>query len=288
MRESKSVFQPIAIGLLVLLIGTLNYLSGPEMEFGVVYLVPVLLAAAIDRKFAIVIAFAGAALSLVVDLLCDHQYSSIFFRVWDFCAHAAIFSLAAVLRSGLIQAREFEARLARTDSLTGALNGLAFHEVAEAELHRAQRYSRPFAVAYIDVDNFKTVNDTLGHAEGDKVLRTVAVAMKKRARKTDIIARLGGDEFAILLPEGGREAARIAIDQIHAYLTSQVVKRQWPVTFSIGVLLCEETFPGVDAMIAAADALMYDVKQSGKNAIKFSTYSAEPTDPRGSRAASAV
>lgn len=96
---------------------------------------------------------------------------------------------------------------ARTDALTGLNNRLAFIEAATIALALCKRHARPVALVYLDLDNFKQVNDARGHAEGDYVLRKCAATMLAQSRITDIAARLGGDEFVIFLPETGREEA---------------------------------------------------------------------------------
>jgi diguanylate cyclase (GGDEF)-like protein len=181
-----------------------------------------------------------------------------------------VFVLTAVLRSDLITANQQERIIARTDALTGLTNMRSFHEQAEAEIYRATRYDHPLTLAYIDIDNFKTVNDTLGHEEGDNLLRVVAKRMLQDARKTDLVARIGGDEFVVLLPETDQAAAKIVINQIHRNLNEESSKHAWPVTFSIGVLTCTGTPPRVGEMIKAADNLMYAVKHRGKNAVNYS------------------
>jgi diguanylate cyclase (GGDEF)-like protein len=109
----------------------------------------------------------------------------------------------------LRSAMEREKEAARTDSLTGAMNSRAFGELATAELHRARRYERPFTIAYVDIDDFKAVNDRFGHSSGDTLLRLVAETMKHNSRAVDVIARVGGDEFVILFPETGPGPAHV-------------------------------------------------------------------------------
>src|SRR6185312_6159583 len=97
--------------------------------------------------------------------------------------------------------------LARIDALTGVANGRTFYDLARVELCRFQRTGRPFTVAYLDLDNFKQVNDRLGHPAGDDLLRRVAQVLRDNTRVLDVPARLGGDEFALLLPETDAEDA---------------------------------------------------------------------------------
>ena len=258
--------------LLVVFIAALEYLSGTEVDFSVIYLIPVLLAASISKSFGVYISLISATLAIVASHFMERQYSSPAYYIWDFISHAAIFLLAATLRSNLLASRRQERELAYTDPLTGAFNSRAFHEMTQAEIHRAVRYNRPLTMAYLDVDNFKMVNDTRGHSEGDALLRAIVAEIAKRARKTDVVSRLGGDEFAILLPETGQENALLAIRQIQESLSEETLKKNWPVTFSIGVLTLMGTEPTVDKMIESADALMYEAKQAGKNTLRYGYY----------------
>ncbi len=258
--------------LMIAMITALEYWTGEKIKFTIVYLIPVLLAASISKLSGMFIAIASATIAIAASYTLQYRYDNPLYYFWEFTSHMAIFLLAATLRANLLAARERERKLARIDPLTGAFNGLAFREIAQAEINRTIRYKRPLTMAYIDVDNFKTVNDTLGHSEGDVLLRAIVSEIMKRLRTSDIVARLGGDEFAVLLPETGQTSALTAISQIKSSLTEEVRKRNWPVTFSIGVLTIIDTKPTVNHMIEAADALMYAAKQVGKNAIRTGLY----------------
>lgn len=122
------------------------------------------------------------------------------------------------LEAALIKEQE----LARIDPLTHVSNRRAFYELAEIEIVRARRNGCPLSVAYMDVDNFKFVNDDLGHATGDLVLVTIASTLRSELRASDIVARLGGDEFAILLPETDAESAQAVLDKLRARLLATV------------------------------------------------------------------
>lgn len=174
----------------------------------------------------------------------------------------------------LRSAVEREQELARTDSLTGLTNRRAFCEMSSGEINRAQRYQRPFTVAYVDIDNFKTVNDRFGHSTGDTLLRVVAHTMKSHSRAVDVIARLGGDEFAILLPETGPDPGRAVSRKLHERLVDAMRQHEWPVTFSIGVVTFIRPPATVDQMIGLVDGLMYAAKNSGKNRIMHKIHEA--------------
>jgi diguanylate cyclase (GGDEF)-like protein len=158
--------------------------------------------------------------------------------------------------------------MARTDYLTRVANSRYFAEIASHEIKRAGRYLHPFTVAYLDIDDFKSVNDRWGHSTGDQLLALVADTIRGNIRATDSIARLGGDEFVFLLPETGYDAASVVIQKVHQSLQAVMGGKGWPVTFSIGVVTFRTPPDSVDGMIRAADAFMYSVKHSGKNRIQ--------------------
>jgi diguanylate cyclase (GGDEF)-like protein len=124
-------------------------------------------------------------------------------------------------------------------------------------------------VAFVDVDNFKVINDKFGHTTGDRVLGIIAEAMQRHLRRTDIVGRVGGDEFAILLPEVNEEAAQVVIPKMHRRLLDEIWLNNWPVTFSIGVITFLEPPASVDHVLSMADRLMYTVKDKGKNDIHY-------------------
>jgi diguanylate cyclase (GGDEF)-like protein/PAS domain S-box-containing protein len=170
-------------------------------------------------------------------------------------------------------ALEAERKLARIDSLTGLANRRAFYEGAELERKRSLRRSRPLSIAYLDLDNFKQINDRNGHEVGDELLACVGGIMRAKLRAEDLVARLGGDEFAILLPESDYTAASIAVAKLHRILTAEMQKHCWPVGVSIGMVTFESIPESIEDMVHAADELMYTVKRDGKNRIALSVIS---------------
>jgi diguanylate cyclase (GGDEF)-like protein len=126
--------------------------------------------------------------------------------------------------------------LSRTDFLTGALNRRAFYEIATAEMLKTSRYHHPFTLVYIDIDNFKIVNDKNGYSAGDNLLCTVVRTIRENVRTTDSIARLRGDEFVVLL-EANQEAARNIIMRLHKRPLDEMMQNYWSVRSVSGYCL---------------------------------------------------
>jgi diguanylate cyclase (GGDEF)-like protein/PAS domain S-box-containing protein len=164
-------------------------------------------------------------------------------------------------------ALESEKNLSRIDFLTGIPNRRSFFQALTTESRRARRYRRPMTVAYIDVDNFKQVNDGLGHAVGDELLKTIGKGLETTLRETDTAARLGGDEFAILLPETDADSASVVMAKVQAGLDKAMQQRNWSVSFSVGVVTFTTAPGSAEEMVQRADELMYEVKRKGKSAM---------------------
>ena len=149
----------------------------------------------------------GSVAGVGGDLLAGQHYSSWLVLAIVFVLRTALFLVFVEVVAALRHALDREKESARTDPLTGVSNRRHFIELTAAALAFARRYRRPMTIAYLDLDNFKQINDRLGHQAGDEVLRAVARTVRNRLRATDVVGRLGGDEFAVCLPETGAEAA---------------------------------------------------------------------------------
>jgi len=262
----------LIVGLcLILAIGAADYATGYEFSLSIFYLIPVSLLAWTAGKW---LGLAGALLSASVwifaDVMAGERFSGLFYILWHGATRAGVLGTLAMLFSALRVSIEREKALARVDHLTGAANARSFLEILRNEIDRLHRYGRPFTLAYIDLDDFKAVNDSFGHNIGDTLLQTVVSVIKSRARSTDVVARLGGDEFAVLLPEADQKAARAAITQMRESLLLEMGRRGWPVTVSIGALTCTDWLTGVDELLKQVDDLMYAAKVTGKNSVSFS------------------
>ena len=180
---------------------------------------------------------------------------------------------AAVLDLRIQKAIEYvhTKRLANTDGLTGLYNYRSFQERLEQEIDRAQRYYRPLSLIMVDVDHFKTYNDTWGHLQGDRVLAEVARLLQQTSRASDIIARYGGEEFVLILPETDAEKAETLCHR----LREQVATRPFPgeeqlpdKTLTISVGLTSYTPPDTkEILIQKADMALYQAKRLGRNRV---------------------
>lgn len=160
-------------------------------------------------------------------------------------------------------------RLATTDPLTGAANRRHFMAVLDDELARAQRYGNPLSVAMVDIDHFKRLNDTYGHAAGDAALVQFVTEIQARLRATDLLGRLGGEEFALILPETTAEGARAVVDALRAAREAAVLDFEGEViTFTMSAGVADTTHADTGAtLLAAADAALYDSKHGGRNRV---------------------
>jgi len=256
----------------------IDYLIGPEISFAVFYLLPVFWTTwFVGQWAAVFISIMSAATWLAMDLLAGATYSHRAIPYWNAATRWTFFLIVAVLLSALKRRLEFEEELARMDALTGVSNVRSFTELANMEIDRARRYHHSFTLIYIDADNFKSINDRLGHNTGDALLQSMAKAVKGEVRSTDVVARLGGDEFAILLLETSYEPAQRVIQKVHQRLSDTMAEEGWPVTFSIGAVTFNTPPDSVIEMIRQADGLMYAAKRNGKDMVKHVEIGLAPT-----------
>jgi diguanylate cyclase (GGDEF)-like protein len=257
--------------LLIILLCWLDCITG-DYSLIIFYLIPVSLTAwFVSTATGVTFCF----LSLLVRFIADYdsspttRYSNLHY--WNVTIEFLFLIIMSLLFSLLKKNLDNEKQLARIDPLTRTINRRSFFDLAEHEIYRAGRYNHPFTIAYIDLDNFKEINDQRGHHEGDKLLVTVVNTINEHIRTTDILARFGGDEFVLLLPETTGESARVTLGKIHRQLLETMTDNTWPVTFSIGAVSYLHPPESVEEAVRAADALMYTVKRGGKNNLMHTT-----------------
>ncbi len=256
------LWAAVAAGVFVL-----NVRTPPDLRLGILYVIPVLLATWHDGLgWGISFALATALLRFGVGIDQMPFDTSLQYRVLN---EVAYFAVVGVAIAGLSQLRRTQAMLqdlATHDPLTNVFNARAFSSGLAQELSRNRRYGRPLALIYLDLDDFKKVNDAHGHATGDAVLRLVADAMRSAVRQADIVGRLGGDEFGVLMPETDGPVAQAAANRLVAGI--RTVFRGTPsVTASIGVVAVTGTEAGSDELLRRADQAMYEAKRAGKDRV---------------------
>jgi len=267
--KQPKTFLLVLESILVIGVGWVDYITGPEYSLLLLYLIPVLTTAWFVGKWAsVAISIESAIVLLVVDLVWQKHSSDTVALYWNDLSNLVFFLLVTYIIASLKSAFEREKLVASTDALTGVANRRYFYDLADAEINRLKRYGHPFTVCYIDIDNFKLINDTFGHGEGDNLLRLIAESIRNNMRRTDVVGRLGGDEFALLMPETGADAALNVVDKVRA-LQDIAQNRGLTITLSIGMVVYLSPPENVEEMIKRADALMYSVKTSGKNSIKY-------------------
>jgi diguanylate cyclase (GGDEF)-like protein len=172
--------------------------------------------------------------------------------------------------SDLVRQAEALEQLASVDSMTGLNNRRHFRTLAEAEWSRFRRYGRPLALLMIDIDLFKSINDSYGHDIGDEVIKSVAGILQTHKRVSDIVGRLGGEEFALLLPEATLDNAAAAGDRLRQLVAGHAVAvegRRIPVTISAGASVCDANTSGIDELLKQADVALYEAKRTGRNRV---------------------
>lgn len=248
-----------------------DFVTGYDTAVSLLYILPILLAVWFSWRYIALLAAILSGVSDVVMNFASHgSYTAL--NAFNADVQIAFFVVFTYVVLALKESQRHLKLLSRTDSLTELTNSRRFFEIGFAEINRALRYKHPFSLVYIDIDNFKTVNDILGHKAGDGLLREIARRVRATTRKTDTMARLGGDEFALLLPETGADAARVAVGRVQESLIGIKMPKGVEVTFSIGVITDTGRQCTFDEIISASDGLMYESKRSGKNMARYGVF----------------
>jgi diguanylate cyclase (GGDEF)-like protein len=281
----------IVVGALAL-VGLLDYVTGPWLSFALLYVTPVLAAAWWLGRGPALLAGFTAGIAWFEAEAWGHRGEPTRDLMWNSMSRlvmlVAMAGMVVRIRDDRRRLKEVNERLAqllsgaeklaRTDPLTGMPNRRAFLERVGDELARARRNAGPVCIAYLDVDNFKTLNDQRGHAEGDEFLRRIAQAIKDTVRVNDVSARLGGDEFAVLFTD----AKRIAVEPLAHRLLARVqaLGERYPgldLGASVGMAWFEAPPEKAEHLLQRADGAMYSAKSAGKH--RFALWTGDADKP---------
>ena len=261
-------------------VGLLDYVTGPWVSFALFYVAPVLGAAWWLGRGPALLAALTAGVAWFEAEAWGHRGEPTRSLMWNSMTRLAmLIAMAAMVvriredrrRLKEVNARlslllDAEEKLSRTDPLTGLPNRRAFLERLSDELARAKRSRQPVCIAYIDIDNFKRINDDKGHVEGDAFLKQVAQAIRETIRASDVASRLGGDEFAVLFTDAKRSAVEPLAHRLLA--RSRSLGERYPgldIGASIGMAWFESAPDSAELLLDRADAAMYEAKSAGKH-----------------------
>ena len=264
----SSVFPFLLIFCLIMisLISYIDLITFQRISLYVFYAIPIFIASWFGGLFAALLVSLGSVLAwMIVDF--QLRSEELPFDLWNaglrFCFFLGISYVLSSLKSTL----DREKRLSHVDFLTDLPNRRAFLGVANQEREQAIRYKRPLTLAYLDLDNFKQINDISGHDVGDDLLKEIALILKNNIRKSDVVARIGGDEFVLLLPETEFNSGERVLQKLNEELKKRMREKETNISLSIGAVTYTNRFPAVESMIESADHIMYSAKTSGNNRI---------------------
>jgi diguanylate cyclase (GGDEF)-like protein len=248
----------------------IDVLTGTQVAVTTLYLLPILIVGwNCGFAWGLLFAFASIVAQGALAVVQGSPQARLPFLLMILVNRFVTYTIVLTLIWRLRIFHERERRVARIDHLTGIVNRRGMHEALERELRRHARNAKPLCIAYFDCDDFKSVNDRGGHAEGDRLLQAIAATLTRHVRTSDLVGRVGGDEFAILFPETPGDALGPAIEKVRKALVSMCAHGGWPVTFSIGVASFVVPPRSAEAAIAAADEAMYRAKTAGKDQVAF-------------------
>lgn len=257
----------------ILLLGLVRITTDAEYSFASLALLPLLLISWLEgRPQGLLVGILAATMWVVGDIAADRSFSAWWVPWANATTRLTTYGLVAVLTSQVRSLYERERERATHDVLTGLSNRRSFLEAGDAELERSKRYGHSVSVIFLDLDDFKQINDVMGHEVGDAALRATAAGLLGSLRNSDHVARLGGDEFAVLLPEISYDAALETGRKIFEAVNSRLSAFP-PVKTSLGVAWFGEIDRSFPAMLKNADELMYEVKTSGKGNIRSRQFS---------------
>ena len=259
----------VSLGLAtVAVLGLVDALASPYVGFAMFYALTIMgVTFHAGWVAGTIVAITAAGATLTSALLYAPEQVSAVAALWNLGNEVAVFVVLVLIVHQIRSMFDNLADQSSRDLLTGALNTRGVLEAFERERSRAQRNASPLSLAFIDLDNMKRVNDELGHAEGDEMLRILATSVLSAIRELDVFGRVGGDEFALILPDTDEQAALKAIQRLRSVVNRRTHARSPYISVSVGVVTFRRDPPEAADALRAADALMYVAKRAGGNRV---------------------
>ncbi|POR56971.1 GGDEF domain-containing protein [Bosea psychrotolerans] len=229
-------------------------------------------------RIQLVLTLAPPIVASLVNAEPEHLLMAVMLIAYLVIGFEMISHLHMTILDRIVAHREL-ARQALHDDLTLLPNRALFRQRLQEECDRSRRYSQSFAVLYLDLDHFKAVNDTLGHAAGDELLRQIALRLKAASRSSDIVARLSGDEFALIqTPLTEQAEACVLAQRLVETIAAPVIidGREIRVGVSVGVTICRPPGDEPDALLQKADRELYAAKEAGRGRYSISSAAGQP------------
>ena len=265
----------LAIFATLVVITLVDYFTGTEFSSFTLYLVPIGIACwYTTRHLSVVVVLLSTLCWLMCEQLSGREYTSLLAPYWNALLRLATFAIVANLIITVRRSMSALSAIAMRDGLTQLNNARAFRSKYDVVRALAVRRQCPLSIAVIDLDGFKHVNDSKGHAVGDDVLRAFAHVLGDASRTADVVARMGGDEFMVVLVDAGDAAARAYDARVRKAFDASGLAQTHGIGFSMGVLTFDAPPAEVSKAIGAADALMYKAKYDGKARTTFRHVSA--------------
>lgn len=265
------LFYVLAVTVLSLM-ALLDLATGIDIVLTLAYLLPVLFVSWFrNLKEGLFFALISILAMFIVDILLEHRGLHLYQTV-NAAIRLSVFAIIVFLVHRVRSQQRSLSLMALTDPLTGLRNVRAARQGLEEAFERSSRSGETLGLLTLDADHFKEVNDRMGHAEGDKVLRLIGTVLETRLRRGDLAARMGGDEFLVLFPGADPGSFAGMLEKLKAQLVQTMKAHGYPVTFSMGGVIFTRLPVSVDAMLKVTDEVMYRVKHTGRDGVRVDVW----------------
>ena len=269
-QKTSTLRASIVAGLLTAILGAADFSISSDISFSIFYLIPITAAVVLSgRKLGLVFSVICALVWIAADISSGLNYHLWYIPLWNTLVRFFYFIFHTLLLNQLLTTILITQAASLQDPLTKAANWRYFEQYSGQLLQQAGRDHSKMTIAYIDVDNFKKINDSFGHGIGDEVLIQIAQTIQSQIRAQDMLARLGGDEFAVVLKNTDLATSQEILERIRRATLQEMQAKNWDVTLSIGAMVFSVLPMTITPMLKMVDNLMYDVKKNGKDNIKI-------------------